>query len=95
MSANKTPLERAAGKLISAIQKEWGEEVGESTADVSESVMNRGHDLLKAAKDKEVSSVLIGQSVIQYLGEIWVRRHPSVKEYIARFEKELEAGGNV
>jgi len=95
MPTKKSPLEKAAGKLISAIQKEWGEELGESTAEVSEDVIGRGHDLLQAAKNNEVLNVLRGLSVTQYLGELWVHRHPSVKEYIAKFEQELEASDNV
>jgi len=32
MPKKKTAIEKAAGKLISAIQKEWIEELGDSTA---------------------------------------------------------------
>ena len=97
MPPKKTPLEKAAGKLISSIQKEWGEEVelGNSSADISEDVMNKGHDLLRAAKNKEVNTVLGDLNVTQYLGELWVRRHPSVKQSIARFEMEVKLSENV
>lgn len=95
MTKKKTPIEKAAGKLISAIQKEWGEELGESTAEVSEDVIGKGHDLLQAAKKDEVTNILGGLNVSQYLGELWVRRHPSVKEYITALEKELELNGGV
>ncbi len=95
MPKKKTSIEIATGKLISAIQKEWGEELGESNVEASEDVMDRGHNLLQAAKNYEIIDVLGGLSVTQYLGEIWVRRHPSVKEYIAILENELEAIDNV
>ncbi len=95
MPKKKTPIEKAAGKLISAIQKEWGKELGESTTEVNEDVIGKGHNLLKAAKNDEVTSVLRGLSVAQYLGELWVRRHPKVIEYITAFEKELELSGKV
>ncbi len=95
MPVKKSPLEKAAGKLISAIQKEWGAELGETTAEVSEDVMGKGHDLLRAAKDNKVLLVLKGMSVTQYLGELWVRRHPSVKEFIFKFEAELFESDNV
>ncbi len=84
------PIETAAGKLISAIQKEWGKELGESSAEVSEDVMDKGHDLLQAAKKNKVTDVLEGLSISQYLGELWVRKHPSVKKYITALEKALE-----
>jgi len=95
MSAKRSPIEKAAGRLISAIQKEWGDELGESTAEVGEDVMDKGHVLLQAAKNNEVLGVLKGRSVTQYLGELWVRRHPSVEEFIADFERELDARDNV
>jgi hypothetical protein len=90
MTKEKTPIEKATGKLISVIQKEWGEELGEPTSEVSEYVMGKGHDLLQAAKKNEVNNVLGGLNVSQYLGELWVHRHPVVNEYIVAFEKELE-----
>jgi hypothetical protein len=95
MPKKKSPLEHAAGKLISAIQKEWGKELGESTAKVSEEVIGKGHDLLQASSSNEVTKMLCGMSVTQYLGELWVRRHPLVKEYIEDFERELESSENV
>ena len=49
MTRSRTPLETAAGKLVAAIQKEWGAEAGESTSVASENVMYAAGDLLKAA----------------------------------------------
>lgn len=95
MPVNKSPIEKAAGKLVSSIQKEWGKDLGDSTARISEDVMGKGHVLLQASKNNEVFSVLDGLSVTQYLGASWVHRHPSVKEHIAAFEKELTASENV
>ena len=40
MAKVRSKLEAAAGKLISAIQKEWIEELGEPQAEDSERVMN-------------------------------------------------------
>lgn len=57
--------------------------------------MDKGHELLQAAKKNEVHHVLSGLSVTQYLGELWVRRHPRVTGFILQFEKELEASDNV
>lgn len=95
MTKNRTNLEIAAGKLISAIQKEWGKEVGESVADVSESVMNKGHDLLQAANAGEIRNLLAGRSVSEYIGELWLKSHPSVKPAISKLEEELKSSENV
>jgi len=63
MEKNKTKVEAAAGKLISSIQKEWGNEVGEPEAEESEEIMYKGHDLLTGAKNNNVSDVLNGMNV--------------------------------
>jgi len=93
MPKDKSDLEKAAGKLISAIQKEWGNELGESSAEISELVMNKGHDLLAGAKDGTLLKVLNGVSVTEFLGETWVRRHPSVKESIKSLEVAIASNG--
>ena len=38
----------ATGKLISVIQKEWGKELGEPRAELSENVLSAAHHLLLA-----------------------------------------------
>lgn len=97
MPVNKSPLEKSAGKLISAVQKEWGEELelADAASEISERVMGRCHDLLKAAKNNNVCNVLNGKSMTCYLGEVWVSRHPSVKKYIEKIEEEIEASDSL
>lgn len=95
MTKRKTQLEAAAGKLISAIQKEWGEELGNPAVEMSEEAMNKGHDLLAGAKNNNVHDILRGMSVTQFLGDIWVQKHPSVKQSISNFEVALNESGNV
>ena len=50
----KTPLRRAAGKLTSAIQKEWDDELGTDDAEESENVMHRSHDFIQAKGVEDV-----------------------------------------
>ena len=90
MVRKKTSLQKAAGKLISAIQKEWGEELGEPNAEFSEDVMDRAHDLLQAGTYGEIKKLLGSRTVSQYLGEVWLQRHPSVKKAVAAFEDQLQ-----
>jgi hypothetical protein len=86
MPKNKTELQKAIGKLISNIQKEWGYELGESYADFSEDVMNAAHDLLKAGTADNIKSILGSRTLKQYLGETWVQKHPEVKLIIESIE---------
>ncbi len=89
MPKHRTETEKAAGKLITAIQKEWGAELGTSTADVGEHVLGRAHELLHAASTGTLRSVLGTQGVTDFLGPLWVRRHPAVLPAIHALESRL------
>ncbi len=89
MPRKKSEIEKAAGKLISTIQKEWGNELGEPYAEVSEEVMNIAHDFLQAKTVDKIKEVLGSQTVSQYLGEDWVQTHPNVKPAISSIEELL------
>lgn len=94
MPRNRTPLEAAAGKLISAIQREWSAEAGEPSSEISENVMHRSHALLQAAKQGSISSVVGAGTVSDFLGKHWVRAHPRVWPHIHVLEAHgLGAGG--
>lgn len=90
MPKKKTDIERAAGKLISAIQKEWGAELGESYAEFSQDVMSAAHLLLQATTAEEIRNVLGAKNVRQYLGDVWVQKHPNVKPAIEVLESFLQ-----
>lgn len=92
MSKKKTELQKAIGKLISEIQKHWGEEIHEANADFSLDVMDSAHNLLQAGTPERVRALLGPLTVAQYLGEVWVQRHPSVKEKIFDIEAILING---
>ncbi len=81
--------------MISAIQKEWNNEAGEPESELSEEVMGKGHDLLQAAKNNNISVTLSGMSVTQFLGDIWVHKHPNVKECIIKVENSINELSNV
>ncbi|MEW5251204.1 hypothetical protein [Microbulbifer discodermiae] len=89
-SPRKTDLQKCLGKLISAIQKEWGEQLGETTAaDLSEDVMDLAHTLLQAKTAEGVRGVLGNLTIQQYLGDVWVQGHPNVKKCISEVENAL------
>jgi len=90
MPRQRTEAEAAAGKLISAIQKEWGKENGESVARISENVMDLAHTLLLARSAEGMLQLLGTRSAKQYLGELWVARHPAVLAAIKHLEHTLK-----
>ena len=83
-------FEKASARLISLIQNELNEELGEPGARVSEMVMEKARELLAAAKENKVLVLLNGVSLTQFLGETWVRKHPGVKRCISGFEAMLK-----
>lgn len=89
MPRERTPYQAAVGKLISAIQKEWLGEAGTTVAALSEDVLGAAHRLLIARDPLGAREIMSGLSVSAYLGELWVRRHPSVRPFIVEVEKQL------
>ena len=85
----RSQVEEKAGKLILAIQKEWGRESEEECIEESEQKMGLAHDLLQARTKEGVKGVLSGQSVTEFIGAEWVARHPSVASSIQELEKAL------
>lgn len=90
MPRHRTPIDRAVGRLISAIQKEWLTEHGEP-AEVAEYAMNRVHELLQATKTESVNAVLGNQSLADYLGKLWLRRHPAVMLAVNELESLIRS----
>ena len=68
MKPSRTPLEASAGKLISAVQREWHAEAGEPSAAESEEVMHSCHGLLQAAKNGSLAAILGSKTIAQFLG---------------------------
>jgi len=94
MPRNRSEFEVAAGKLISAIQKEWNKDLGEPRAEISENVMGEAHYILQARTIENAKKLLGSRTVKQYLGELWVKRHPDVLPVISRLEKLLNINMN-
>ncbi|QNH19185.1 hypothetical protein HEP73_00071 [Xanthomonas sp. GW] len=86
MPRKRALAEAEAGKLISSIQKEWGKDTGTAQAKISEHVMESAHTLLQAAHGDRLEEALGGRSVVDYLGALWVKRHPSVLPAIYALE---------
>jgi hypothetical protein len=96
---DRSEIHRASGKLISAIQKVWVEEDGEAHA-IAEAVMYRAQDLGRACSDPDLGTALSAarrvlgeQSVVEYLGAVWVEMHPVVVPAVLALQESLVAAG--
>ena len=76
MPKKKTDIQKASGKLVSTIQREWGTDPRGPCAEFSEDVLTAAHTLLHAASADEMSEILDSKSVRQYLGEAWGAKAP-------------------
>lgn len=90
MPRKRTELQKMLGKLVSQVQKEWGEDVGLRESEISEDVMYRAHDLLGAGTPEDIRKLIEPLTMIQYLGEVWVQGHPKVKAKVREIEHYLE-----
>ena len=93
MPKQKTDFQKVVGRLISAIQKEWGDELGNSNAEFSEKVMDSAHDLLQAGSADKAKQIIGSMTIRQYLGDVWVQSHPNVKPAISDLESLLNHAG--
>jgi len=85
----KTEYEKLAGKLISEIQKVWGELEGESGAGPAEEVMDLAHDLLQARSPEGARTLLGGRTVRQFLGTAWLKDFPQLDPLVIRLQAQI------
>ena len=70
MPKARTRVEAAAGRLVSAVQKEGGLELVTSAVGTTEHVLSLAHELLQATKPGNLNSTLSSAAVSQFLGEL-------------------------
>ena len=85
----RSEFQKAAGKLIAVIQREWGEELENSNAEFSEKVMDSAHDILQAGSPEKARELLGSLTIRQYLGDVWVQSHPAVMSAILAVEDTM------
>lgn len=87
----RTPLDAAAGQLISAIQKvgnrQWDDM---DRVHFVEAVMNRAHQVLEAAIRDELPQLLAGRSMSQFLDAGWLLSDPGVGTAFRTLESMLD-----
>ena len=89
MPRSRTEVQRAAGKLTSAIQKVWGEELGEAGAKVSEEALHISHTILQACSAGSLNQALAGRTISEFIGQTWVHRHRGVQAAIRVLEAAI------
>jgi hypothetical protein len=76
----KTATEVAAGQLVLAIQKIWGQRVGTDRAAAAEAAMNRAHELHQAARRGTLEHLLGNTTAADFIGREWIECHPGIKK---------------
>jgi hypothetical protein len=78
-------------KLISALQKQWREELGGPEAPATEAALKRAQDLLTAVRDGSAPRLLAESTVHGYLGEAWLTANPWAGPHVQRIEAAIRA----
>lgn len=86
----RTEVERAAGRLVSAIQREWVAALGTAEGSNAERVLQQAHGLLLAIRRDALEDEVGQKTVSQYLGADWVEAHAVVKQKIEELVAELQ-----
>jgi hypothetical protein len=89
MPRNRSQVEIAAGKLTSAIQKEWASELGDASAPESERVLHKCQALARSIIEQSHETELAGRTISDYLGTAWLGEHPAVRPAIAALESAI------
>jgi hypothetical protein len=88
-------VEALAGKLVLAVQGEWGRDLGEPIAQESEEAMYLSHKLLQAAKAGSIGTALGTATVAEFIGSPWVAQHPNVAPHIEALEAAIRKAADV
>jgi len=89
--ANATLQRRSASNREVARVAETleGSELGTSTADTGEDVLGRAHERLQAVQSGTLDAILASGSVADFLGALWIKRHPQVLPAIQELQRLL------
>ena len=73
----KSPLERAAEKLVATVEADWKSDVpfGSWHASEGERVLEESRSLLAAVQAGTLRDLLAGSTIPEFLGESWLGVH--------------------
>jgi hypothetical protein len=89
MAHTLTVLERATGRLVFAIQREWTAEAGGPCAAECEDAMRSAQRLLLSARGGSLVPLIGVGSVTRYIGRKWIAAHPWVWPHVQVLESVL------
>jgi hypothetical protein len=89
MQNRPSELARHVSKLISAIQKQWMEELGEPEAPATEAALQSAQRLLTAIRDGSIARLLADGTIGQHLGGSWIATHPWAKPHVQKIESAI------
>lgn len=88
-NANEPPT--PLSELISALRKQWEEEIMKPEALFTQATLAKAQQLLSAARDGTLVELLASVPLERYLGENWVSANPWVKPYLEKIEGALRS----
>jgi hypothetical protein len=90
MPREASELERALGRLLTAIQSEETRAINSSEWAPTHAILGRAEGLYWAAKHRTLGQALGAESPRSYLGLAWLARHPRVLPAIQELELQMQ-----
>jgi hypothetical protein len=87
MTRNRAATGRAAGKLISAIQREWNMEIGEAMPMPPNTPWVSRMASFQAVSQGRLEQELNDRAITNHIGAPWIKRHPAVAQAIQALEQ--------
>jgi hypothetical protein len=89
MPREASDIERAFGRLLTAIQSEETRAIGSPEWSATHGALARAESLYWAAKQSLLGPALAGRALREYLGLEWLARHPRTLPAIQEVEARM------
>jgi len=90
MKRDETDLQRALGRLLTAIQSEEMRALGTPWWSDTHAALRRAEELYWAAKHGRLEVAMGARSPRDYLGQDWLSRHPRILPALQDLESHLQ-----
>jgi hypothetical protein len=89
MQNRQSDQARQLSKLISALQKQWQQELGEPGATLTEAALRGAQSLLSASHSGVIAGMLASAPIEHHVGADWVAANPWAQPYLARIAQTV------
>ncbi|MFN5745164.1 MAG: hypothetical protein ACK443_03630 [Methylococcaceae bacterium] len=89
MQNRQSDQARQLSKLISAMQKQWQQELGELGAALTEAALRGAQNLLSASHSGAIAGMLASAPIEHHVGMDWVAANPWAQPYLSHIAQTV------